>query len=294
MTSHQFCRDICIDRGEPLPGSGIAAQHYALLHWPRRHWRVPRTSSQDMPDILSRAIVTANEAGIHVALVDGDEIAFSFNGRFIRTATPEAAARQLLYIASGRVPDGEIDERLTILCCTDSKQDPCCARYGFATWKALKAVANPLQFRVLQSTHLGGCRFAASLLVLPLRQRYGRLEPKDAPDFLESLSRGAPFLPAYRGNPALDPASQVAEHAALSFAYLQGITADAILRERPVPAHETGEAQFVATVASLGMHIRLKQSHCDVNTRCDTVEAGPSETADRWHVVSIDPLRLTV
>lgn len=243
-----------------------------------------------MPDILSQAIVTANEAGIHVALVDGDEIAFSFNGRFMRFATPQTAARQLLHVASGGVLDGEVDERLTILCCTDSKQDPCCARYGFATWKALKDLADPMKFRVLQSTHLGGCRFAASILVLPSRQRYGRLEPRNVPDFLESLSRGVPFLPAYRGNPTLDPVTQVAEHAALSFAALQGIAADVKLQEKAVPARATGEALFMATVASLSVRIRLEQLRYEVNTRCSTIEAGSGGTTDRWRVVSVDPL----
>lgn len=243
-----------------------------------------------MPDMLSQAIFTANEAGIHVALVDGDELAFSFESRSMRVATPETVAQQLLHVASGGVLDGEVDERLTILCCTDSKQDPCCARYGFATWKALKDLADPATFRVLQSTHLGGCRFAASLLVLPSRQRYGRLEPRNVPEFLESLSRGAPFLPAYRGNPTLDPATQVAEHAALSFAALQGITADVSLLEKAVPARAAGEALFVATVASLSLRIRLEQRRYEVNTRCSTMEGGSSRRTDRWRLVSVEPV----
>ncbi|MDQ0996122.1 hypothetical protein QFZ34_001299 [Phyllobacterium ifriqiyense] len=243
-----------------------------------------------MPEILSEAITIANAAGIHVALVDGDEISFSYDGRSQRFATPETSASQLLNIAAGGTFDGEIDDRLAILCCTDSKQDPCCARYGFATWKALKELADPRRFRVLQSTHLGGCRFAASLLVLPLRQRYGRLEPRNVPDFLESISRGVPFLPAYRGNPTLDPAAQVAEHAALSFAALQGIAADVGLYENAVPARATGEALFMATVSSLSVRIRLEQLRYEVNTRCSTIKAGSGETADRWRVVSVEPL----
>lgn len=243
-----------------------------------------------MPTALSQAIVAANEAGIHVALVDGDEIAFSFNGRCVRFTTPEAASRQLLHVAAGGVLEGKVDERLTILCCTDGKQDPCCARYGFATWKVLKDLADPLKFRVLQSTHLGGCRFAASLLVLPSRQRYGRLEPGNVPEFLESLSKGIPFLPAYRGNPTLDPASQVAEHAALSFAARHGIAADVAVLEKALPARATEEALFMARVGSLRVRIRLAQSRYEVNTRCNTIIAASSGTTDRWHLVSIEPL----
>lgn len=288
MTFHQFCRDKCLDRGEPLPGSGVAAQRYVLLHWPRRHWRVPRTSSQEMPEVLSRAILFANDLGIHVALVDGDDTALSFDGKSMRVASAEVAAKQLEIIASGGLFEGEGDDRVTILCCTDSKQDPCCARFGFETWKALRDLADPEKFRVLQSTHLGGCRFAASLVVLPARQRYGRLEPKHVPHFLDCLAKGFPYLPAYRGNPVLDSLSQVAEHAALSFAANHNVFATISLKEKLSTELKADEAEFVARAASMELRIRLKLTRFEVNTRCNTIEAGIAGEADRWRVVTIE------
>ncbi|WP_421566492.1 sucrase ferredoxin [Ochrobactrum sp. EDr1-4] len=95
----------------------------------------------------------------------------------------DVLSEQLNILATGGDLSGERDERITILRCTDGKQDPCCARYGFATCKTLRDHADAQAFRVLQSTHIGGCRFAASLLVFPHRARYGRLEAKDMPNF---------------------------------------------------------------------------------------------------------------
>lgn len=290
MTSHQFCRDISIERGEPLPGSGVAAKRYVLLHWPRRHWRVPRTKSAEMSETLSEAIVKANEAGVHVALVDGDDIALSVDGKMLHVASQELSAENLLHIAAGGTLDGEPDARITILCCTDSKQDPCCARYGFSTWKTLKEKADPTKFRVLQSTHLGGCRFAATLIVLPARQRYGRLEPQAVPAFLESLSKGVPFLPAYRGNPTLDAARQVAEHAALTYAVNDGVT-EVALQENPEFSSDKGnDAEFIAVVSSRRLRVRLARHPLEVNTRCDTIKTGSIDRVDRWQVVTVDPI----
>lgn len=293
MNSHQFCRDICIERGEPMPGAGAAPSRYALLHWPRRHWRVPRSRSHEMPETLSQAIAAAHGAGLHVALVDGDDIALSYGGRSLSALSAEDAADQIVRLASGAAPEGEIDDRITILCCTDGKQDPCCARFGFITYKALREHADPSVFRVLQSTHLGGCRFAASLLVLPFRERYGRLEPDDVPDFLRALQDGFPFLKTYRGNPQLDAASQVASHAALSFANDLGLkVAVSSVRLFRNDRTESGDgiAEFVASLASMTVQIKLRQTAFDVDTRCSTVgQSAPSET-QKWTVVSLEAL----
>lgn len=290
MSSHQFCRDISIERGEPLPGSGVAAKRYALLHWPRRHWRVPRTTSAEMSETLSDAIVKANEAGVHVALVDGDDIALSVDGKVLPVASQELAAELLLHIASGGTLDGEADTRITILCCTDSKQDPCCAKYGFSTWKALKEEADPGKFRILQSAHLGGCRFAATLIVLPARHRYGRLEPQAVPAFLRCLSKGIPFLPAYRGNPTLDEARQVAEHAALTYVGDNGATEVAIEESMEFSNDPENDAEFIAVVSSRRLHIRLARHPFEVNTRCDTIKTRSGRAVDRWQVVTVEPI----
>lgn len=237
--------------------------------------------------------MTAHRAGIHVALVEGDGIALSCENRIVRAVSAEEAATRIEQLASGEAIDGEIDERVTVLCCTDGKQDPCCARFGFATYKALREHADPSIFRVLQSTHLGGCRFAASLLVLPSRERYGRLEPGDVPDFLKSLRGGLPFLKAYRGNPQLDAASQVAEHAALSFVSDLGlrvpVSSVQLSRVGSSVDQIDGPAEFMACVDSLKLHIRLRQSAFKVNTRCSTVGQSTTETA-RWSVVSLETL----
>lgn len=274
-----------------MQGAGASAKGYVLLHWPRGHWRVPRTDSAGMPAVLSEAMIAANERGLHVALVEGDDLAVSFNGVFVRTATPKEMAGYLGRVSKGAELEGELDKRITILCCTDGKRDPCCARYGFATFKALRSQADPEEFRILQSTHLGGCRFAASLMVLPQRARYGRLEPRDVPDFLSCLREGKPYLPAYRGNPELDDLGQVAEHAALSHWQNAGFDGKISLTRLSGFEGQNDRAEVLASANTGQLRIELQQSRFPVSTRCSNLkEDAPSDHADRWNVVSVTPL----
>lgn len=73
--------------------------------------------------------------------------------------------------------------RSLVLCCTHGRHDRCCAKFGFAAYKALVAAAERRwrdRFSVWEVTHLGGCRLAASVMLFPEMRKYGRLAPADA------------------------------------------------------------------------------------------------------------------
>jgi hypothetical protein len=259
-----------------------------LLHWPRGDWRVPRVKSHLMPEGLGQAILATNAAGIHVALVDGDDIGFTHQGVVRNHVTPEEAQQLLLHIAGGGVLEGTHDPRLTIVCCTDGKQDPCCARYGFATWKALRQAADPTRFRILQSTHLGGCRFAASLVVLPQRARYSRLEPSQVGDFLNCLEQGVPYLPAYRGNPSYDAAAQTAEITLLEWAGQRGMRGHVTLHRMESEISSPEQVHFHATIGTQRATVIVERPEFAVNTRCVTIgEPEGTKNVARWVATSV-------
>src|SRR5690554_2949632 len=195
MASHVFCRDLCLERDEPHEGTGDAPERALLLAWPRAKWRTPRWESVDMSAALATSIHRAALAKIHVALVDqiGDSESLPQLMAQPEAVSASFASEQALIEAidayvEGVVFPGTPDPRTTIVVCTDSRRDACCARYGFSTYKALVAIADPTKFHIVQATHIGGCRFAASVIVLPHRQRYGRMTAGQAPAFLESLA----------------------------------------------------------------------------------------------------------
>lgn len=112
---------------------------------------------------------------------------------------------------------GEPDPSPLYLVCTHGKHDPCCAQRGRPVAAAL-AVARP--GRVWQASHLGGCRFAPTVLVLPLGTMYGRVSPSAAPELVVTTEAGEVFGPLLRGRIGIPPAAQAAigyahEHLAL-------------------------------------------------------------------------------
>ena len=104
--------------------------------------------------------------------------------------------------ALGR-PQGQL-----LLVCTHGRREVCCARYGRPVALALAARFGPA---VWETTHVGGDRFAANLVLLPQGAYFGRLDPGHAVRVAERALAGELDLDAYRGTAGRSEASQSAE-----------------------------------------------------------------------------------
>jgi hypothetical protein len=109
---------------------------------------------------------------------------------------------------------GEPDPSPVYLVCTHGRHDPCCAARGRPVAAALAAV-RPGQ--VWQVSHLGGCRFAPSVLVLPLGLMYGRVPPSAPGELVAAAEAGEVMTALLRGRIGHHPVAQ----AALGFAHEQ-------------------------------------------------------------------------
>ena len=109
---------------------------------------------------------------------------------------------------------GEPDSSPLYLVCTHGKHDPCCAARGRPVATALEAVRPG---RMWQVSHVGGCRFAPSVLILPLGLMYGRVMPSAAAELVAATEAGEVLTALLRGRVGLPPAAQ----AALGFAHEQ-------------------------------------------------------------------------
>ena len=95
------------------------------------------------------------------------------------------------------------------LVCTHGRHDTCCALRGRPLAAAL-AAAQP--DRTWQASHVGACRFAAAMVLLPHGVVLGGVSPADGPGVAADYAAG--LLPAHgiRGRSALAPAVQAAQH----------------------------------------------------------------------------------
>lgn len=95
-----------------------------------------------------------------------------------------------------------------ILICTNGKRDVCCALHGVALLRALATANVP---GLWETTHLGGHRFAPTLITLPDGVNYGRISPQDIPQLLTHLQNRTLWLEKLRGRVCYDAIVQVAE-----------------------------------------------------------------------------------
>lgn len=94
------------------------------------------------------------------------------------------------------------------LVCTNARRDQCCAKFGLPVFEALCQKDSE---NVWQTSHLGGHRFAATMVVLPFGATYGRLTGNDLPALLDAQWEGKVHLSNYRGRSCYAPHVQVAE-----------------------------------------------------------------------------------
>jgi hypothetical protein len=96
-----------------------------------------------------------------------------------------------------------------ILVCTHGRHDVCCALAGRPVAAALASGA-PQGWDVWETSHLGGERFAANVLLLPGGDLFGRLDPPGALRVVDGYRAGRIDLDHHRGrfgSPAVEQAA---------------------------------------------------------------------------------------
>jgi hypothetical protein len=107
---------------------------------------------------------------------------------------------------------GVADPAPLYLVCAHSRHDTCCALRGRPVAAAIEQVRPG---RVFECSHLGGDRFAANVLVLPVGLLYGRVVDSAVPEFVAAADADEVLVPLLRGRVGLPSTVQ----AALAFGY---------------------------------------------------------------------------
>jgi hypothetical protein len=117
-------------------------------------------------------------------------------------------------LAAGSAPGFGVEvSEPVFLVCTHAQRNACCARFGGPLAAAL-GVRYPGQ--VFQTTHVGGHRFAANLVILPHGLYYGPVSLDSAVGAIGAYQRGVIAPERYRGRAGQPKAVQEAEHELLA------------------------------------------------------------------------------
>ncbi|MEU6590396.1 sucrase ferredoxin [Streptomyces sp. NPDC046881] len=306
------CATVSRSLDEPVSGTAATATTWLLLEQPGP-WGVKALTSSHLDPALGRALeAAADGTGVRIALIRRP-------GRHADPGTP--AVRQVyaahtvpgnvwLHSATTRAPErlleldfaglGTGDHRSfgavlggqphrgdpLALVCTNGKRDRCCALLGRPL--ATELVASGVR-GVWEVTHLGGHRFAPTVLVLPYGYAYGRAEAHTVKEALHGVQEGRLVVEGCRGCSAWERPGQAAELAVRSAAgeYRTGVlsvvrTAGAAPRWEVTVVHADGR-RWRVTVAQ-GASLPPRQESCG---------AAVLGTPARMDVVEVRELRPT-
>ena len=94
------------------------------------------------------------------------------------------------------------------LVCTNGKRDRCCSRDGLALYQSL---AGRVGDATWQCTHLGGHRYAPTLVTFPDGAYYGRLTPSDLAPLVQAQTHRELYTSHLRGRCCYEDVIQAAE-----------------------------------------------------------------------------------
>lgn len=273
--AHRFCAVESVQAGDPLAGTATHALSNLLISWPRPKWSRSLRIARDMDDELAERVNRLAAKGRRVNLIDqrgrpasSHRLFLLPEGRCFDVARTDLNAF-LDDLEAGKDLAGWAGTAITaplVLCCTHGRKDKCCAKFGYTAYQSLaSAVAeHALPFEVWESSHLGGCRLAASMMVFPAMRKYGRVAPEQVLPLLQHEADGLPYLPCYRGQSLLTPAQQCAEISALEWLAVRNISA----RLAVMAESEGSEGRDVA----VQIHWRADDASGVLVVQCGTTE----------------------
>lgn len=227
-----FCAQASVAAGEPLHGSAAAHTDAWVVLEHAGAWASKAWEQAEIPAEV-RAHVDAfvkGTKGARLQLVKRDDTRVRGDLHLYLASTRQGAANvaelrlpnlaalvdvdlvgAMESLREGRLPGGATRPAHPLaLVCTNGKRDRCCAKWGVPVFEAIAARSDVLAW---QTTHLGGHRFAATMLWLPDGICYGRIVAAEIDMLVDAaLARRIDPLDRLRGRTSLGEPGQAAEY----------------------------------------------------------------------------------
>jgi hypothetical protein len=146
----------------------------------------------------------------------------------------------------GEPGSGVLLETPLFTVCAHKERDRACGKYGWGIYQGLRDLAGD-DVPVWQSTHIGGHRFAGTLIAFPFGAFYGHLDTDDLPDLLAATQAGRLYAPKLRGRSFYEMPVQAAEAAVRAETGLDAVDALTL-----VNSEATGDAVWRVVLAAYG------------------------------------------
>jgi hypothetical protein len=241
--SHTFCAQLSRESGEDLIGSAPNHSMYVLIECPLP-WAPNAFDSKAIPlnlKIITQKIQQVN-SGIRFLLFSGMHYPSSrslevtqnklrvivfrkakplSNGyrkrEFELDSIHDVASLLEQYLAeTGLAIDCHDSDTQDIFVCTHGSHDKCCAKFGYPFYRQALEIVSQLQLsktRIWQVSHIGGHRFAPTIVTFPDGRYYGALDETSLTAILQRTGDIQCLQRVYRGWGILPEPIQVMERA---------------------------------------------------------------------------------
>jgi hypothetical protein len=220
------CSHLSLQAGEPLAGTAAAETELWIVLEHSLAWGPKGLDDSGLPERVVKHVgaFVASQPRARFQLIRRPDRDGAERTLFLARGKPGALALwrtrlanvedcagvDLAAWAQGAEPAGfeRVSEPLYLVC-VHGRRDRCCAQRGMPVFNAFVASVGAA---VWQTSHLGGHRFAATLLVLPEGICYGRVEAEEASALASAHARGQLHaLHRVRGRCAYPSEAQAAE-----------------------------------------------------------------------------------
>ncbi len=189
LTNHRFCRVEALAAGEPLCATAPERDAVVLIPKDKRSW-----ATVDPPSVV-QAFRSSSDLAVALTGVRRPLVAFYHPDLQNSVLVSFSGSRTVQQFANDGAEE-DVLSALIVAVCTDGQSDPCCAKFGLPVFKSLLKFSEVI---ALQTSHLGGCRFAATALFLPSGHCYGRIEQNSVTAAVIAESAGRIDPSTFRG-----------------------------------------------------------------------------------------------
>lgn len=268
-------------RSESLIGTAVPASTFILLEIPLP-WNKPALLSSGVPEALRQVIRPMLASGVRVHLIANEQTSAQDKRRILIFQRPDSSqgyGRRLVgeYTHWELLVDSPADmapaleaffnnDRISqlkllsgqrhLMICTHASHNQCCGMYGYPFYQdaiaTIQALGLTQQVYPWQISHIGGHRFAPTLIDLPQGRYYGNLNQTSLLRLLQQQGDITPLLSTYRGWSLLPKPLQILEAELLrqyQWGWLQGRVAGHILER--TKTHTRAELWFESPKQSL-------------------------------------------
>jgi hypothetical protein len=218
--NHDFCAMMSRQLGEDLIGTAPTFPTYVLIECPYP-WAAREFDSKAVPAAL-KTLIEQIKQPIRFLLFKGESseqtrvmIFRRSQGRYRKRQFQLDSIEQVapliqFYLSETDLEiDCEDSTEQDIFICTHGSHDKCCAKFGYPFYRQASSLAS----NVWQVSHIGGHRFAPTIVTFPDGRYYGQLDVESFSAIVHRCGSICHLEQVYRGSGLLPKQVQVMERA---------------------------------------------------------------------------------